>query len=255
MVVGSQSTGCQVAVIGSGPGGYVAAARLAQLGKDVLLIERAPSLGGVCLNEGCIPSKALIHAADVFESCSTAAAMGIEIEGASVDMQRLAAWTLFQSGQIELGQQRMAAVPPAVAQPDLFVHGVIATVNGQVGGYPDFARAYDLMFRTVLASRTARLHYHVGLAEAAIGLREPRGIRAAVDRAAAEQQAPVGSQPVILEYVAHVFDAHVARQQGRGNNNVDGLDHELGERQVRGAGKQKQDCRSVADDSNCHDQR
>ena len=65
MVVGSVSRGCQVVVVGGGPGGYVAAIRLAQLGKDVILVEQAPRLGGVCLNEGCIPSKALIHASDV----------------------------------------------------------------------------------------------------------------------------------------------------------------------------------------------
>ncbi len=62
MVVGSVSRGCQVVVIGAGPGGYVAAIRLAQLGKDVILVEKNPTLGGVCLNVGCIPSKALIHA-------------------------------------------------------------------------------------------------------------------------------------------------------------------------------------------------
>ena len=65
MVVGSVSRGCQVGVIGAGPGGYVAAIRLAQLGKDVILVEKNPTLGGVCLNVGCIPSKALIHVADL----------------------------------------------------------------------------------------------------------------------------------------------------------------------------------------------
>ena len=65
MVVGSVSRGCQVVVIGAGPGGYVAALRAAQLGKDVILVEKEPRLGGVCLNVGCIPSKALIHASDL----------------------------------------------------------------------------------------------------------------------------------------------------------------------------------------------
>ncbi len=65
MVVGQSIIGCQVAVIGAGPGGYLAAIRLAQLGKDVILIEREATLGGICLNEGCIPSKALIHAASL----------------------------------------------------------------------------------------------------------------------------------------------------------------------------------------------
>ena len=54
-------------VIGSGPGGYTAAFRAADLGKQVILIERFPTLGGVCLNVGCIPSKALLHIAKVLD--------------------------------------------------------------------------------------------------------------------------------------------------------------------------------------------
>jgi dihydrolipoamide dehydrogenase len=92
MVVGSVAKGCQVAVVGAGPGGYLAAIRLAQLKKDVILIEGSPSLGGVCLNEGCIPSKALIHAADMIESAKTAGAMGLTINFESVDMQKLIEW-------------------------------------------------------------------------------------------------------------------------------------------------------------------
>ncbi len=92
MVVGSVAKGCQVVVIGAGPGGYLAAIRLAQLKKDVILVESSPSLGGVCLNEGCIPSKALIHAADMIESAKTAGAMGLAINFQGVDMQKLSAW-------------------------------------------------------------------------------------------------------------------------------------------------------------------
>ena len=55
----------EVAVIGSGPGGYTAAFRAADLGKKVVLIERYENLGGVCLNVGCIPSKALLHTAQI----------------------------------------------------------------------------------------------------------------------------------------------------------------------------------------------
>ena len=62
-------------VLGSGPGGYTAAFRAADLGLDVVLIERWPQLGGVCLNVGCIPSKALLHAARVIEET---AEMGID---------------------------------------------------------------------------------------------------------------------------------------------------------------------------------
>jgi len=92
MVVGSVSRGCQVVVIGGGPGGYVAAIRLAQLGRDVLLVEREERLGGVCLNEGCIPSKALIHAAEIKHAAEHGKAMGLSTAGVQVDMGRLVKW-------------------------------------------------------------------------------------------------------------------------------------------------------------------
>ena len=92
MAVGLESRRCDVAVVGAGPGGYVAAIRAAQLGKRVLLIERRERLGGVCLNEGCIPSKALIHAADLAWEVRHASAMGIEADGVRVDVPRLVAW-------------------------------------------------------------------------------------------------------------------------------------------------------------------
>ena len=59
----STEKNCQVLVLGAGPGGYTAAFRAADLGKQVILVERYDSLGGVCLNVGCIPSKALLHTA------------------------------------------------------------------------------------------------------------------------------------------------------------------------------------------------
>ncbi len=92
MVVGTASRGCQVAVIGAGPGGYLAAIRLAQLGKDVLLIDENASLGGICLNEGCIPSKALIHAADFLEETRSAHQMGLSFDNITFDIRKLVAW-------------------------------------------------------------------------------------------------------------------------------------------------------------------
>jgi dihydrolipoamide dehydrogenase len=80
-----------VVVLGSGPAGYVCAIRLAQLGKKVTVVERG-ELGGVCLNVGCIPSKALIHAGSVFERAVHGSEMGIEIKGASVNMPKLIEW-------------------------------------------------------------------------------------------------------------------------------------------------------------------
>lgn len=80
-----------VVVIGGGPGGYVCAARLGQLGKKVIVVERE-SLGGVCLNVGCIPSKALISAAKTFEKIGHASEMGIEVKGATIDAKKLQSW-------------------------------------------------------------------------------------------------------------------------------------------------------------------
>lgn len=79
-------------IIGAGPGGYVAAIRLAQLGQEVLVIDKAPTLGGVCLNWGCIPSKALIHAASTYESMQHADAMGITVNQPKIDLAKTMAW-------------------------------------------------------------------------------------------------------------------------------------------------------------------
>ena len=68
----------QVVVIGAGPGGYTAAFRAADLGRQTLLVERYPTLGGVCLNVGCIPSKALLHTAEVINGAAGMAEHGVE---------------------------------------------------------------------------------------------------------------------------------------------------------------------------------
>jgi dihydrolipoamide dehydrogenase len=81
---------CDVVVIGSGPGGYVAALRAAQLGKKTAVVER-DALGGVCLNRGCIPTKALAHAAEVAALVRNAGKLGIQVGGVSVDFARVQA--------------------------------------------------------------------------------------------------------------------------------------------------------------------
>lgn len=82
----------EIAVLGSGPGGYSAAFRAADLGKKTVLIERHPTLGGVCLNVGCIPSKALLHAAKVISDAREASAYGIEFGEPDIDRARLLGW-------------------------------------------------------------------------------------------------------------------------------------------------------------------
>ena len=93
MVMGSLREETEVVVIGSGPGGYVAALRLADLGRNVLLVESRERPGGTCLLEGCIPSKALIHTVEIKETARRAAEFGLAFEGLSVDPAKLRAWT------------------------------------------------------------------------------------------------------------------------------------------------------------------
>lgn len=82
----------EVLVLGAGPGGYTAAFRAADLGKAVTLVERWPSLGGVCLNVGCIPSKALLHAAKVIAETREMAAHGIGFAAPQLDLDKLRGW-------------------------------------------------------------------------------------------------------------------------------------------------------------------
>ncbi len=81
----------EVVVLGAGPGGYTAAFRAADLGKKTVLIERYPDLGGVCLNVGCIPSKALLHAADVINEAAELEHMGISFGPPKLDLDKLRA--------------------------------------------------------------------------------------------------------------------------------------------------------------------
>ncbi|MBS0325727.1 MAG: dihydrolipoyl dehydrogenase [Proteobacteria bacterium] len=80
---------CEMLVLGSGPGGYSAAFRSADLGMKTVLVERYPTLGGVCLNVGCIPSKALLHTAGVMDEARSLAAHGITFGAPQVDLDRL----------------------------------------------------------------------------------------------------------------------------------------------------------------------
>ena len=83
---------CDTLVLGAGPGGYTAAFRAADLGQKVVLIERYASLGGVCLNVGCIPSKALLHAAKVITEAEEMAHFGIKMSAPEIDIDALRGW-------------------------------------------------------------------------------------------------------------------------------------------------------------------
>ena len=89
---GNGEVHAEVLVLGSGPGGYSAAFRAADLGKKTVLVERYGTLGGVCLNVGCIPSKALLHAAKVIEEAKEMGANGVVFGEPKIELEKLAAW-------------------------------------------------------------------------------------------------------------------------------------------------------------------
>ncbi len=99
---------CAMVVLGSGPGGYTAAFRAADVGLDTVLIERYASLGGVCLNVGCIPSKALLHAADVIEQAAHAADYGVEFAKPTISIDKLRTYKDKVVGQLTKGLAGMA---------------------------------------------------------------------------------------------------------------------------------------------------
>src|SRR3954463_9566765 len=82
----------EIVVIGAGPGGYAAAFYAADKGKKVTLIEQDKRLGGVCLNRGCIPSKALLHATKVMEEAKESSLRGIVFETPKLDLRKMRQW-------------------------------------------------------------------------------------------------------------------------------------------------------------------
>ena len=98
----------EVVVLGSGPGGYTAAFRAADLGKKVILIEEHTSLGGVCLNVGCIPSKALLHAAKVIEESKEMGEFGVSFGKPKIDLDKLRGWKDGVIGKLTKGLTGLA---------------------------------------------------------------------------------------------------------------------------------------------------
>ncbi len=112
---------CQVLVIGSGPGGYTAAFRAADLGLKVILVERYERLGGVCLNVGCIPSKALLHSAKVISEASEMGAHGVKFAAPKIDLKALIEFkdgvvNKLTGGLAGMAKQRKVEVVTGVAQ-------------------------------------------------------------------------------------------------------------------------------------------
>ncbi len=99
---------CEMVVLGSGPGGYTAAFRAADVGLDTVLVERYASLGGVCLNVGCIPSKALLHAAAVIDEVAHAGDFGVEFGKPTITLDKLRQYKEKVVNQLTKGLAGMA---------------------------------------------------------------------------------------------------------------------------------------------------
>jgi dihydrolipoamide dehydrogenase len=135
--INSAEIQADVVVLGAGPGGYTAAFRAADLGKKVILIERHASLGGVCLNVGCIPSKALLHVAKVISEAEEASSHGVSFGKPKIDIDQIRAWkesvvTKLTGGLGVLAKQRNIQVIRGVGQFVAPHHIRVETTEGEV---------------------------------------------------------------------------------------------------------------------------
>lgn len=156
----------EVLVLGGGPGGYTAAFRAADLGKKVTVVERYPVLGGVCLNVGCIPSKALLHLAQVIYEAHDCAGKGIKFGELEIDLDQVRRWSeqvvkSLNTGLATLAKQRQVRVvqgvgrfvsahvleveTPAGTETVTFEHAIIAAGSRPVKlpGWPEDPRIMD----------------------------------------------------------------------------------------------------------------
>jgi dihydrolipoamide dehydrogenase len=161
----------EILVLGAGPGGYTAAFYAADKGKKVILVEQNPRLGGICLNTGCIPSKALLHATEIMRQVKDSAARGIDLGQATVDIDKLRAWK--ESILEKLGQGIRGLAQKRGVQ---VIHGRghfedsqtlrVETAEGQkfvtydkviiaVGSKPAMPSAFDLGNKRVMTSMEA----------------------------------------------------------------------------------------------------
>jgi dihydrolipoamide dehydrogenase len=127
----------QVVVVGAGPGGYTAAFRAADLGLRTVLVERYRDLGGVCLNVGCIPSKALLHTAEVINEAAELSRMGVRFGAPEIDLDRLRAGKTkvvnkLTSGLAGLAKQRKVQVVQGTARFEAPNRLSVKTPDGQV---------------------------------------------------------------------------------------------------------------------------
>lgn len=160
-----------VVVVGAGPGGYAAAFYAADLGKKVILVERDKRLGGVCLNRGCIPSKALLHATELIAEAKDAAGHGITFAPPQLDLTKLRAWkesilTKLGAGIASLAQRRGVQVMNGRGYFEDSRTLRVETESGQqfvqferaiiaVGSKPAMPKAFDLGNPRIMTSTEA----------------------------------------------------------------------------------------------------
>lgn len=161
----------EILVLGAGPGGYTAAFYAADKGKKVTLVEQNPRLGGVCLNAGCIPSKALLHATEYLREAKASALRGIEFGPAKIDLDKLRGWKesiLDKLGQgiKSLAQHRKVQVILGRGHFEDSQTLRVETANGQkfiryekaiiaVGSKPAMPHAFDLGNKRIMTSSEA----------------------------------------------------------------------------------------------------
>lgn len=127
VAAGDSDLQTQVVVLGAGPGGYTAAFRSADLGNKTVLIERYPALGGVCLNVGCIPSKALLHTAEVISGAAAMAEHGVAFGKPKITLPKLAGWKDSIVGQLTKGLAGLAKQRKITV-----LHGVASFLSANV---------------------------------------------------------------------------------------------------------------------------
>lgn len=161
----------EIVVVGAGPGGYAAAFYAADLGKKVMLIEQDSRLGGVCLNRGCIPSKALLHATSQIDEAKASSARGIEFGPAKIQLDKLRAWkdsivAKLSQGISGLAQKRGVQVIQGRAHFESSTSLRVETSEGQtfvnfekaiiaVGSKPALPKAFDLGNPRIMTSTEA----------------------------------------------------------------------------------------------------
>jgi len=178
--LGPADLSCDVLVLGSGPGGYSAAFRAADLGMNTVLVERYPTLGGVCLNVGCIPSKALLHVAAVMDEAKHLAEHGVAFGDPKIDLEALCSWkntvvrkltgglagmakarkvTVLQGAGAFVGPNNLAVTAKDGRKVVAFTHAIVAagSQSAKLPFLPEDPRIVDSTGALELHSRPKRL--------------------------------------------------------------------------------------------------